>query len=127
MTRIPGFHSSQEIVERFGVNRSRVSAIAKDEEWKPAFTIGRTKFYADHYVNDYAANRTRTSLAKELSIHSGASLYRDSDYDIQCPVCGEFAIERPPTADEMKSEAWQSGEYSTEWLCVNGHSNSKEK
>jgi hypothetical protein len=120
-TEIPGFFSSAQLQDLLGCSPQYVWAVAKREKWN-YIQVGRTKLYVDQDVRDFLATRTRTALGRKLGFFRLPGLYRNADHDIECPVCFEFAIKRPPTPEEIDSEAWQAGEYETEWLCVNGHS-----
>jgi hypothetical protein len=119
---IPGFYSSSQLQDLLGCSPQYVWAVAKREKFS-YIQVGRAKLYVDQDVRDFLATRTRTILARKLGgFFKGPGLYRDPAYDIECPVCFEFAIERPPTPEEVDTLAWQAGEYETVWLCVNDHS-----
>lgn len=113
--KIQGYYTTDEIRSRFSWERDMVSKTARARKWE-FVQVGRSKIYWARDVDEYAADRQRTDLLRRtgwIKIQ-GSQLVRDDTYDTTCPVCGRYAVEKPPT-DGI--EAAQSAP----WLCENGH------
>jgi len=113
--KIQGCFTTDEIRARFSWSRDMVSKTARAREWG-FVQVGRSKLYRAADVDEYAADRQRTDLLRLtgwLKI-AGSQLVRDDTYDTSCPVCGGFAVMKPPY-DGI--EAAQPAP----WLCENGH------
>jgi len=113
--KIQGYYIADEIRDLFNWSRDMVSKTARAREWGFVW-VGRSKLYRASDVDEYASDRQRTDLLRKtdwLKI-AGSQLVRDDTYDTTCPVCGGFAVMKPP-ADGI--EAAQSAP----WLCENGH------
>lgn len=106
MTQVTGYYATSEVAELFGWKRQAVSVTARREGWG-VVKIGNSHLYASEDVRAYRDARHRTQLAREFG-WTGRGLYRDEDIDIECPVCGAFAIEWPPLVGDT-------------WLCLEGH------
>ncbi len=126
---VPGYYSTREIMALFGWRtRAQVSATAKRRGW-PVVRVGTASLYPAPQVAEYAQARQRTRLAEELGfswrrLPKTERLLEDDGYDMDCPVCGAFALHKWPQG-EAEITAWI--DYLNErtstwpWRCVNGH------
>ncbi len=122
-TEIKGYYNSREIQTRFGWNsRQQVSATAKREGWSVR-KLGTANFYPEAEIDAYAFARQRTALVRELG-WGGRGLFRQKEFDTECPECGEFAAFLPPrTLREVAGWAAYVAKQRAAWpwRCVNGH------
>lgn len=113
------YYTTKEIEKLLKVTRDRVSKIARSRGWKfEEYKVGNVmaKRYSAIEVADELNARQRTELLRRtdwLKIQ-GSQLVRDDTYDTTCPICGGYAVEKPPANG---IEAAQPAP----WLCENGH------
>lgn len=105
---LPNYYTTPEAAAHLGVSKTSIQKAAVREEWQP-YKIGNIHLYAAEDVHEYRDHRHRTKLVKSLGWR-GRGLYRVDDIDIECPVCGGFAVE------------WPAPPYLSEkFICVEGH------
>jgi hypothetical protein len=105
---IPGYYTLTEAAAHLGLSKSGAEKAASTEGWE-RYKVGNVHLYPSADIREYRDHRHRTQLAKALGWH-GRGLYRCDDIDIECPVCGAFAVE------------WPAPPYLSEkFLCVEGH------
>lgn len=108
-SKIPGHFSIIEAAPILGLTKIGAGKVARAEGWTVAFKIGAVNFYAAADVHEYRDHQQRTRLVKALGWR-GRGLYRADDVDIECPVCGGFAVE------------WPAPPYLSEkFMCLKGH------
>ena len=115
------FWTSKELQGLLGVKKQRIADLAREHDWEsPSYAPGL--YYADQ-VDEYLWSRFRRQLFKKFGIPAKELVTDDAhDLDENCPVCGSFAIYRPPTTEEVMDldqpvygEGWP-------WKCIKGHS-----
>ena len=112
------FYISKEIQGILEISKQRVSDLAREHGWRSPHPGW---YYADG-VEEYIWSRFRRQLFKKFGIPAKELVTDDAhDLDDNCPVCGSFAIYRPPTTEEMMDldqpvygEGWP-------WKCIKGH------
>jgi hypothetical protein len=103
-----------EAATELGFSKSATRKAARVENWPIAKRVGNVHLYYAEDIREYRDHRHRTKLVKALGWH-GRGLYRVDDIDIECPVCGAFAVE------------WPAPPYLSEkFLCVEGHEGEKQ-
>jgi hypothetical protein len=105
---LPGYYTTSEAADHLGVSKTAVQKAATKEKWKPT-KIGNVILWYVEDIREYRDHQHRTRLVKELG-WQGRGLYRIDDIDIECPVCGAFAISWPAPP-----------EISLVSLCIEGH------
>lgn len=119
---LAGYYTPAEAQEAIGgVSRNQIAVIAKREGW-PVKRLGNINLYPIYEVSEYALARLRTRLARQLGWRppEGQGLLRHDEYDIICPICGGFAVEKPGKDWKEHIEIMFSSEWP--WICENGHS-----
>lgn len=107
---ISGYCTITQAAAVLGLTKTGAGKTARAEKWK-FYKVGNVHLYVAEDVNKYHDHRQRTKLIKALGWR-GRGLYRadDIDIDIECPVCGAFAVEWPAPP-----------EISLIYLCIKGH------
>jgi hypothetical protein len=113
-------YTALEIAQILEVSSQRVQNLAKEQGWG-TIPPQPKKFDGDD-VSEYLFARWRRDLARQMGIKV-KTLVRHDEWDMPtgCPVCGEFAIWKPASPDEIQnfelpvySEGWS-------WICRKGH------
>lgn len=100
-------YTTREIAEREGVSERLVRLWTRNYKWQIIATLGRTKVYAQDDVADFFQARKRRDLLRRAGWSDGRpgqGLVWYDDLDQECPKCGGFAIEKPPTTPEEAQE-----------------------
>lgn len=88
------------------VSPQRIFSLTRFEGW-PSYKSGQTRIYTDvEAIEQYIELRWRGWLMQLMGVKF-AGRYECDDYDIECPICGGFAVEHPDD-DGV-------------WACVEGH------
>lgn len=118
----PEWYTARQAAERLRLSTpQQISRVARDENWRYR-KIGRSHLYEVQDVEKSARVWLRTRLAKKLGWR-GRGKVREDGFDIVCPQCGGFAVERVPTEVE-DVKAWADAKLKGEpwpWLCERGH------
>ena len=105
-----------EIRNRAGVSGAKVRQWAKQYTW-PFTRIGLVKIYHPQDVDDFFAARLRRDLMKAAGWTGSAKLIWSDTWDMDCPRCEGFAVEKPAKPGETQTAEWLSGE--VDICCVN--------
>jgi hypothetical protein len=105
---IPDYHTTAEAAAVLGLSNAGFRKAAKAEGWR-FYQVGNVHMYATSDIREYRDHRQRTKLVKSLG-WCGRGLYRNDDIDIECPVCGAFAVEWPAAP-----------EIPIKFMCLEGH------
>jgi hypothetical protein len=98
-----------EAVALLGISKQGAQKAARVEGWHIVCKVGNVHLYRKEDIREYRDHRHRTQLVKILGWR-GRGLYREDDIDIECPVCGAFAVE------------WPAPPYLSEkYICLKGH------
>lgn len=112
IVKSPGY-TARQIAERLPksakgkpVSAQRIFSLTRFEGWA-SYKSGQTRIYTDvEAIDEYIEVRWRGWLMESLGVKF-AGRFECDDYDIECPICGAFAVEHPD--DNSK------------WACVEGH------
>lgn len=102
------FYTITQAAAYLGISKEAVSAAADRNGWE-TISVGNVRLVPKEDVHDYRDHRQRTELVKALGWGS-RGLYRNDDIDIECPICGGFAVEWPAPP-----------ELSEKYMCLEGH------
>lgn len=110
------YYTTAELQEKLGgVSRQRISNLAAEYDWHGPIP----GLYHAADVDAYLAARQRGQLARQIGWTGGIGqpLLWDDSWDYECPVCGGYAVQEPPT--DASDRVWP-------WVCEQGHSNDSQ-
>jgi hypothetical protein len=113
MKNIPGYYATAEAAKVLGMSKTSTEDAARREGWT-VYKVGNAHLHPVEDVREYRDHRLRTRLVKKLGWR-GRGLYRVSDVDVKCPVCGGFAVGWPAPP-----------EIPIKFMCLEGHEGERD-
>jgi len=95
-----GYYTLTQAATYLGLSKPGTAKAAKANAW-PIEKVGNVHLFFAEDVHEYAEHRQRTKLVKALGWR-GRGLYRASNINVTCPICGAFAVEWPAPPEVSK-------------------------
>ncbi len=102
-------YTSAEIQTRVKVSGAKVRKWAQVYNWS-FVKVGPAKVYDTSDVDAFFAARLRRDLMQAAGWTGSAELIWSDTWDIDCPKCEGFAVEKPAKPGQAQSQEWLAGQ-----------------